>query len=721
MLTQKKFLRLFNLMTLWVRAYRHTNPAELLVLADDFLVQSKLKEAEICYRHVANRCPEEALAFVGLARVNLRDGKPSLAIRQMKLIFGFKETQMKGDWHSLYTNALLANHNYADAETHNLNLKTSGEFPVAADVGLINCARAVGDNALALARVEEFLSLRPKNPWARRHYGVLLNAAGRFDEARTVLHSLLSEDPKDVDTLINLAVNESHSKRYLAALEIWRDIINFAPLNDRICAGFVNALIEADELSEAQMFFDKNLDIGPSIASCQLQVRVWNADFKYDKSLELLEPLIRENPENKNLVMQACSCLQSLQRFSGDESHARKALNLLDGLIATTPDNQQTQIREQRILFLIALGLDFEASEEISKLPQGKTQRRLELEAWRLQKAQEVESAKEVWHALTDEFFVSEIQPPDNLELVSGLPQRVPKESILLFTAVKNERWRLPWFMDYYRSLGIDHFFFVDNGSGDGTLEYLLDQPDVCLYRSDDNYAQACAGIRWINSLVERHGEECWCLYVDVDEALVFPGCETHSLTSLLNYMSAQGHEAMSGFMLDMVSLDRGSEGHLENYLAFLSDYDYFENSYSRVHTHRCPYAFTRGGARKIFGMHENATKTPIIRGGKGVSFLQSSHVVSPAKVSDVTCALLHFKLAGDYASYFSNEVASKGRGKSCNRRHTTYLEKLTDFEIYKETHKDKFTRFESSGQLLKLGLLTTSPDLLAMQGRSDD
>lgn len=697
------------------------NPAELLALADKLLAQGELKEAEICYHRVVKRCPEEASAYVGLARVNLRQGNASRAVRQMRLLFASNETQIKGDWHSLYTNALLAHENYAEAETHNLKLRESGQFPVVADVGLINCARKRGNNSLALARVEAFLSLRPQNPWARRQYAELLTATGRFDEARTVLHSFLSDDPKDVDILINLAGNQSSSKSYLAALAVWRDIIDVAPLDDRICSGFVNALIDANEISEAQRFLDKNLDTEPSIAYRQLQVRVWNAEFKFDKSLELLDRLLRDNPENPHLVMQACFCLQSLQRSNGDESHARKALNLLDDLVATTANDQRTGIKEQRILFLIALGMDCEANTEILKLPQKKTQLGLELEVWRLHKAQEVERAKEVWCSLAEQFFVSEIQPPDNLELVSGLPREIPEESVILFTAVKNERWRLPWFMDYYRSLGIDYFFFVDNGSSDGTLEYLLDQPDVCLYRSNDHYAQACAGIRWINSLIERYGDGSWCLYVDVDEALVFPGCETHSLTSLLTYMSSQGHEAMSGFMLDMVSLEMISKEHPENYMAFLSDYDYFENSYSQVPTHRCPYGFTRGGARKVFGMHENATKTPIIRGGKGISFLKSSHVISPAKVSDVTCALLHFKMAGEYGSYFSYEVANKGRGSHCNRRHAVYLEKLAEFEAYKDTHKDKFTRFESSDQLLKLGLLTTSPNLLALQGRSDD
>ena len=44
---------------------------------------------------------------------------------------------------------------------------------------------------------------------------------------------------------------------------------------------------------------------------------------------------------------------------------------------------------------------------------------------------------------------------------------------------VRNEIVRLPYFLDYYRRLGAGHFLVVDNGSDDGTHEYLADQPDV--------------------------------------------------------------------------------------------------------------------------------------------------------------------------------------------------------------------------------------------------
>ena len=39
------------------------------------------------------------------------------------------------------------------------------------------------------------------------------------------------------------------------------------------------------------------------------------------------------------------------------------------------------------------------------------------------------------------------------------------KKEIRLFATCKNEIMRLPWFLEYYRKLGVDRFFIVENNS----------------------------------------------------------------------------------------------------------------------------------------------------------------------------------------------------------------------------------------------------------------
>src|ERR1700678_888881 len=49
---------------------------------------------------------------------------------------------------------------------------------------------------------------------------------------------------------------------------------------------------------------------------------------------------------------------------------------------------------------------------------------------------------------------------------------------ILCCLVLRNELPRLPYFLEYYRKKDIGAFLVVDNGSSDGSFEYLLEQPD---------------------------------------------------------------------------------------------------------------------------------------------------------------------------------------------------------------------------------------------------
>ena len=50
---------------------------------------------------------------------------------------------------------------------------------------------------------------------------------------------------------------------------------------------------------------------------------------------------------------------------------------------------------------------------------------------------------------------------------------QIAPDAILAFVTVRNEMIRLPYFLDHYRGLGVDHFLIVDNGSDDGTAAFL--------------------------------------------------------------------------------------------------------------------------------------------------------------------------------------------------------------------------------------------------------
>lgn len=123
---------------------------------------------------------------------------------------------------------------------------------------------------------------------------------------------------------------------------------------------------------------------------------------------------------------------------------------------------------------------------------------------------------------------------------------------LLLFSTFRNEAQRLPYFLKYYRDLGIDHFLMVDNGSDDGGGDLLAGDGDVSLWRTEGSYKAARFGMDWLNGLQSRYGHDHWCLTVDPDEFLVYPFCDTRPLRALTDWLDATQIRSFGAMLLDM-------------------------------------------------------------------------------------------------------------------------------------------------------------------------
>ena len=69
--------------------------------------------------------------------------------------------------------------------------------------------------------------------------------------------------------------------------------------------------------------------------------------------------------------------------------------------------------------------------------------------------------------------------------------------SVVLVCVVWNELLLLQFFIDHYKTVGVEHFIFIDNNSDDGTTEYLISRDDVNieLYAERGSYRDAKFGI----------------------------------------------------------------------------------------------------------------------------------------------------------------------------------------------------------------------------------
>jgi hypothetical protein len=261
-------------------------------------------------------------------------------------------------------------------------------------------------------------------------------------------------------------------------------------------------------------------------------------------------------------------------------------------------------------------------------------------------------------------------------------------------------------FLEHYRNIGVDQFVFVDNGSTDGTFELLRECPDVYLYHTLDSYAQAGSGVAWMNQLIQKHTEKVhWCLFADLDEFLVIPDGENRGIRQLVEYNKKHGFEAVGGFMLDIYP-SSFSDWENDDTTHFIDSSIYFDNTQRFSSITQAPYVLPYGGVRqRLFpGFRAYLVKAPMIQGGGDIKYV-SSHNISPCRVSDVSTAFLHHKIALDFEERASEEMERKQYWNG-GAQWEKGLQYMADLRQAGDLLSEYSVKYESSRQLVELGLM---------------
>lgn len=247
---------------------------------------------------------------------------------------------------------------------------------------------------------------------------------------------------------------------------------------------------------------------------------------------------------------------------------------------------------------------------------------------------------------------------------------------LLLFSTVRNEKIRLPYFLRYYRDLGINHFFFVDNDSDDGTREYLAEQADVSLWRAKASYKRARFGVDWLNWLLMRHGHGHWTMVVDPDEFFVYPFCDTRPLRALTDWLDASSIKSFSAMLLDMypkgpVSAQPYREGQDPFEIANWFD----SGNYTMAKNPSYGNLWIQGGARSRVFFADNPerapalNKVPLVKWHRDYAYVSSTHMLLPRGLNLVydewggekaSGCLLHAKFIDTLANKTAEELRRK-------------------------------------------------------------
>ena len=213
----------------------------------------------------------------------------------------------------------------------------------------------------------------------------------------------------------------------------------------------------------------------------------------------------------------------------------------------------------------------------------------------------------------------------------------IRRGDILLFTTLRNERIRLPYWLGYYRALGVDQFLIVDNGSDDGSAEYLAQQPDVSLWTTGASYKRARFGVDWLNWLQSKYGHDHWTVVVDVDEFLVYPFCDTRPLRALTDWLDASSIRSFGAMLLDMYPkgpLDAQPYAEGDNPFEIASWFD--SGNYMIQKNNRFGNLWIQGGprARMFFNDAPERSpalnKVPLVRWHRDFTYVSSTHMLLP-------------------------------------------------------------------------------------------
>ena len=224
-----------------------------------------------------------------------------------------------------------------------------------------------------------------------------------------------------------------------------------------------------------------------------------------------------------------------------------------------------------------------------------------------------------------------------NLTPLQNRTGTIGPKSILAFSTVRNERLRLPYFLDYYRGLGVNHFLFVDNGSDDGTVELLSTQPDVSLWHTDAPYKYSKFGRDWLNWLKFRYGHGRWTLTLDPDEFLIYPFCDTRPLPALCHWLDESGIRSFGTMMLDMYPKGALTD---ESYAEGQDPFDlapWFDpGNYTITRNEKYGNLWIQGGprARAHFADRPaeapSLNKIPLVKWSRKFAYVSSTHMLLP-------------------------------------------------------------------------------------------
>jgi Glycosyl transferase family 2 len=152
----------------------------------------------------------------------------------------------------------------------------------------------------------------------------------------------------------------------------------------------------------------------------------------------------------------------------------------------------------------------------------------------------------------------------------------IPESGVLCMALAHNEAKRVADFLHHHRALGVAHFLILDDGSSDGTYEYLRAQSDVTLFvPRGTNYKEH--KVAWRKDILDRYASGRWVLLPDLDELFVYPQCDGRGIAAFAAHLDEEGAEAVFAPMVEMYADARLDDTVYQPGQSLLAAFPYFD------------------------------------------------------------------------------------------------------------------------------------------------
>jgi len=288
---------------------------------------------------------------------------------------------------------------------------------------------------------------------------------------------------------------------------------------------------------------------------------------------------------------------------------------------------------------------------------------------------------------MAKEFYSCDLKIIRSIEIADGFP--------IIVCLQKDDVTRVQAFVKYHRSIGFRYFAFIDNGSADGSFEWLHNQDDVFLFRTEEPYTSANRDA-WINRVLAYFGDNRWYAVLDSDEFLSYEDCENKNIDQVISYLKSKKIMRARSMMLDMYAKDgyfeRGNRGD------FLTESVYFDSATYTTAPWDCHVILSGGPRKRLFNTNATLTKYPLFFLSDG-EVLYQAHAMFPLwKNLNSPCFLVirHYKfLPGDKLKF--EKIAKDGKYYGGSIEYKQYVARMSDSEIIRFTFEGTEKYVDSS------------------------